>query len=159
GLARELGQDAARVLDGRERAADTALDIGMTVAGAILPGGAAGAGAKGLARAAAIGLDAAGAAKVAQDAADAGLAAEIEKHGLDPTNPDTLRHLPPDARNRIAAKAAIAFAANGGAKAGAARIVRHATKLVGESEVRRAVIESGAAEAIYRGFDGAIRKD
>ncbi|MBP5855855.1 hypothetical protein KAJ83_02465 [Marivibrio halodurans] len=64
GLARELGQDAARVLDGRERAADTALDIGMTVAGA--------------------------------------------------------------------AKAAIAFAANGGAKAGAARIVRHATKLVGE---------------------------
>jgi len=86
--------------------------------------------------------------KKAQEAASEGLTAEIGKLGLDPSDPAALGQLPPDARERIRTRAAIAFAASGGSNKAASQVVERATKNAGMSELERESAEAVTSETL-----------
>lgn len=162
GLAGELGQDAAQVLDGYDKAKSVALDVGFTVAAALLPitapaaalrAGATKEGAKRIARSLGMAADGADAVMAAQQAADEGVRVELDKLGLDPSDPEALSRLPPEAVERIRTRTAIAAAASVGSNKAASDLVDRATKNAGLSELEKAAAEEGVSRKIQEIFE------
>jgi len=153
GLARELGHDAAEMLEARAQAVDLLVSAGL----AVTPLGVARtavsvvgqAAAKGLGQATGLAAGAAGAGLAGEEAIRQAYRSEIEALGFDPNDPNALADLPLEARSRIANAGAAALLANGGSTVMAREIVRALTGPA-VSELERALMEDGVSTAIKK---------
>ena len=106
--------------------------------------------------------DGADAVFAAQQAADEGVRVELDKLGLDPSDPEALSRLPPEAVERIRTRTAIAAAASVGSNKAASDLVDRATKNAGKDELddlADEVLEDGIQRTLEEAITEPLRID